>query len=116
MRKVIYLFFIAATVSLVACGGGKTAEEKAVQEVEAEATASDEADEMLKEMETEDAGEATSDDLAEGAEHVCSDKCTEEACFLACGEKGHECSEACHASEGEGAKEEGESHEGHNHG
>lgn len=44
------------------------------------------------------------------AEHVCSDKCTPEACNFACGEKGHSCSEACHkahdeATEGENTEE-----------
>ena len=33
--------------------------------------------------------------------------CTEEACHLKCGEEGHVCSDACHASE---------EHDGHDHG
>jgi len=44
-------------------------------------------------------------------DHVCDDKCAEECTGARCGEKGHECSEACHSAKGE----EGQSHEGHDH-
>ena len=72
MRKLVYLFFITATIGIVACGDGKTEEEKAVQEVEAEATADAEADAMLEEMvdegEMEEVNEADSTEVVEEAE------------------------------------------------
>ena len=72
MRKLVYLFFITATIGIVACGEGKTEEEKVVQEVEAEATAVAEADSMLGAMgdegEKEKVKEADSTELVEEAE------------------------------------------------
>jgi hypothetical protein len=79
MKKVLSILMVVSIFSLTACGSaeeGKVAEPAvAVEEVVEEVAP------------------------VELAEHVCADKCTEEACHFSCGEKGHECSDACHATE-----------------
>jgi predicted small lipoprotein YifL len=84
MKKILSMLMVAAVFSLVACGPAEKAE-VVTEEVVTEEVATEEV--------------ATEEVVTELAEHVCADKCTEEACHYACGEKGHECSDACHATE-----------------
>jgi hypothetical protein len=85
MKKILSMLMIAGIFSLVACGPAEEVK-VATEEVATEEVA-------VEEVATEEAAPV------ELAEHVCADKCTEEACHFACGEKGHECSDACHATE-----------------
>ena len=99
MKKLLTMIMIASMFSLVACGPN---EEEAVATEE-------EAAEMVEEM--VEAFEEVAEDV-ELAEHVCNDECQEDACNFTCGEKGHECTDACHAEkEGEHEHAEGEEHD-----
>ncbi|OFZ00727.1 MAG: hypothetical protein A3K10_12420 [Bacteroidetes bacterium RIFCSPLOWO2_12_FULL_31_6] len=90
MRKILTFLMIASIFSLVACG--PTEEEK----VAAEAEAADAVEQLFDELEEEEADSST-EDVSEATEHVCNDKCTTKVCNFVCGEKGHVCSDACHA-------------------
>ena len=106
MKKIFTLLMVASMFSLVACGPSE--EESAAAEAEAAAAVEELFDGLEEEI------DAATEEVAEVelAEHVCGDKCTEEACSFACGEKGHECSDACHADEeGEHEHAEGEEHD-----
>jgi hypothetical protein len=81
MKKILKILMVASIFSLVACG---SVEETKVTE------------EIIEEVTAEVTEEAAPVELAE---HVCAEKCTAEACHFACGEKGHVCSDACHATE-----------------
>jgi len=115
MKKIFTLLMVASMFSLVACGPSE--EEAAAAEAEAAAAVEELFDGLEEEI------DAAAEDVAEVelAEHVCNDNCTEEACSFACGEKGHECGDACHANDGhdhaEGEEHEHEHAEGeeHNH-
>jgi hypothetical protein len=102
MKKLLTMLMVAGIFSLVACGPSE--EEKAAAEAEAAAMV----EEMMGSME-EAIEEVATEEVTELAEHVCNDKCTADACYTTCGEKGHECTDACHAESTE------DSHEGHNH-
>ncbi len=116
MKKLFSLLMVAGMLSLVACGGGEENTEAMVDEAANELL--EELDNALEEEVVEEAAaeEAAAEEApAELAEHVCNDNCTPEACHTVCGEKGHECSDACHASE-EGEGHDHEEGEGHDHG
>jgi predicted negative regulator of RcsB-dependent stress response len=107
MKKIFTLLMVASMFSLVACGPSE--EESAATETEAAAAAVEELFDGLEE-EIDAAVEEVAE--VELAEHVCNDNCSEEACSFVCGEKGHECSDACHAEkEGEHVHAEGEEHD-----
>ncbi|PJB15914.1 MAG: hypothetical protein CO118_01705 [Flavobacteriales bacterium CG_4_9_14_3_um_filter_32_8] len=91
MRKIVMISLITSIFSLVACGPSE--EEKAKAEVEAAAAV----EELFNGLEEEI--DSSTEDVSEAIEHVCNDKCTTESCNFVCGEKGHVCSEACHADE-----------------
>ena len=95
MKKLLAMFMVASIFSLVACGPS----EEETAEAEAEAAAA--VEELFEGLEEEI--DAATEEVAEVelAEHVCNDNCTEEACSFACGEQGHECTDACHAEEGD---------------
>ncbi len=103
MKKLLTMLMVASIFSLVACGPSE--EEQAAAEAEAAAAVEDLFNGLEEEI------DATTEEVAEVelAEHVCGDKCTAEACHFACGEKGHECSDACHADK-EGGEDEGHDH------
>ena len=101
MKKIFTLIMIASIFSLVACGPSE--EETAAAEAEAAAAVEG----LFEGLEEEIDAAAEEVAAVELAEHVCGDKCTAEACSFACGEKGHECSDACHA--------DAEGEEGHDH-
>jgi len=105
MKKIFTMFMVASLFSLVACG---PSEEEAA---EANAAAEAAVEELFNGLEEEI--DAAAEEVAdvELAEHVCNDNCTEEACSFACGEKGHECSDACHAEEEGHEHAEGEEHD-----
>ena len=94
MKKIFTMLMVASIFSLIACApsGDDHAAEEAV-----EATTEEVVEEVVE----------TTTEAVELADHVCNDKCTADACHFACGEKGHECTEACHAAK-EGA-------DGHDH-
>ncbi|PCJ89687.1 MAG: hypothetical protein COA57_01350 [Flavobacteriales bacterium] len=81
---------------LYACGG-MSEEEKAKAQAEAETAVNEMMDDLEAAM--DETTEESSKDML--AEHVCSDKCTADACHLKHGEKGHACGEDCAAMEGE---------------
>ena len=95
MKKVLALLMVAGMFSLVACGSEETPvnEETAVTE------------------ETTTIEESTEEVVEEGvllAVHECDATCEENGCTgPRCGEEGHECSDACHASV--------DAEEGHDH-
>ncbi|PJA08578.1 MAG: hypothetical protein COX70_03305 [Flavobacteriales bacterium CG_4_10_14_0_2_um_filter_32_8] len=91
MKKIVMMLLITSIFSLVACGPSE--EEKAKAEVEAAAAV----EELFNGLEEEI--DSSTEDVSEAIEHVCNDKCTTESCNFVCGEKGHVCSEACHADE-----------------
>ena len=109
MKKIFTLLMVASMFSLVACGPSE--EESAAAEAEAAAAVEELFDGLEEEI------DAAVEEVAEVelAEHVCGDNCTEEACSFACGEKGHECSDACHAEEGEDHGHDHAEGEEHNH-
>lgn len=96
------MLMVASIFSLIACGpsGDDHAAEEAAEAVEA--TTEEVVEEIIE----------TTTEAVELADHVCNDKCTADACHFTCGEKGHECTEACHAAK-EGA--EHTDADGHNH-
>lgn len=97
MKKLLAVLIVASIFSLVACGSSE--EEK--QKTDADATAT--AEELFNGLENE-AEATTEEEVAEVeyADHVCNEKCTAEACFYKCGEKGHVCTEACHGGDKKG--------------
>jgi len=106
MKKILMLLMVAGIFSLVSCGPSE--EEKAAAEAEATAAV----EELFNGLEEEVATEEVATELAD---HVCTDKCTAEACSFACGEKGHTCSEACHAEKADGEAHEHAEGDGHEH-
>ncbi len=105
MKKLVYLWALALVFA--ACGtpaseGGEDAGS------DTDSTAAAQMDEL--EQDSDEAENAEGEEML--AEHVCSDKCTPEACHFAHGEKGHECSEDCKAMmDGEGHDHDGEGHD-----
>ena len=94
MRKIFTLLMVASLFSLVACGPSE--EEAAAAEAEAEAMVND----MFEGL--EEAVEEAAEEVAELKEHECDATCEESGCTGArCGEVGHECTDACHAEEGD---------------
>ena len=81
MKKIFTLLMVASMFSLVACGPSE--EESAAAEAEAAAAVEELFDGLEEEI------DAATEEVAEVelAEHVCGDKCTEEACSFACEKK-----------------------------
>ena len=104
MKKVLALLMVAGMFSLVACG--PTEEEKVAAEAEAAAMVEG----MMGDLEVALEEEVVEEEMVL-AVHECDATCEENGCTGArCGEEGHECSDACHASD-----DAVEGHEGHEH-
>ena len=109
MKKLVYLWALALVFA--ACGGGAT-EGGDDAGSDTDTTATMKMDELNEDVAEDSANEG--EEML--AEHVCSDKCTAEACHFAHGEKGHVCGEECHTGhDHEGHDHEGHDHEGHDH-
>ncbi len=111
MKKLVYLWALALVFA--ACGGAASEGEEDAGSG-ADSTAAEQVDEVEQDVAADEADDADGEEML--AEHVCSDKCTPEACHFAHGEKGHECSEACKAmKDGDDHDHDGEDHAGHDH-
>ena len=111
MKKLLYLWALALVFT--ACGGGAS-EGGDDAGTDMDTTAAEQMDEPEQDMAADEAENAEGEEML--AEHVCSDKCTEEACHFAHGEKGHVCGEECAAMMEEGHDHDGHDHDGHDHG
>ncbi|NQY11542.1 MAG: hypothetical protein HRT71_18745 [Flavobacteriales bacterium] len=99
LKTLIGLGLVALMSMMVACG------DAAEPAAEGDAQAQEETS-TTEEAEPEVAGSEA--EAVELAEHVCNDGCSAESCNLVCGEKGHECTDACHAGHDHGTEGEAE--------